>query len=276
MASIIATRRSGWSNELAATAAKLRTVAVSVFAGFLCGMVALGIGSRLAMRVVALLAGDADLGKETDAGFTVGDITVGGTLFLAFLGGAAGTFGGMLYAATRRRLAWSGRWCGLAFGGLALGIFGSPLIEGSNPDFAEFGMPIVNIAMFAVLFVFFGILIAPVYDNLQRAVPAAGPGVVSYALFLVQAAGMLLLVPATGIVMVALIAEAGADAIKALLILGMCAYLLFVQQWPSVMRRFRPATTRAGRRAIIISVAPLGPPLALGLALDVYELFAIF
>ncbi len=275
MADVIAARRSGSQSRLVTMAAGLRTVAVSVFAGLLCGMVALGIGSRLAMRIVALIAGDADLGKETDAGFTVGEISVGGTIFLALLGGAAGAFGGMLYAAMRQRLAWAGRWRGLAFGGLVLGIFGSPLIEGSNPDFAEFGIPMVNVAIFAALFVFFGILIAPVYDGVQRAVPAARGGAVTYTLALPQTAGMLLLVPATGIVLAALIAETG-DAPKTLLIIGTFVYLLFVQQSPSLMRRFRPVATGAGRRSIIVSLAPLGPPLALGLALDIYELLAIF
>ena len=274
MAEITARPRTAKRGTFVEAATRLRSIAVATFAGLLCGAVALGIGSRLAMRVVALVAGDADAGKETDAGFTVGDVTAF-TLFLAFLGGAAGTFGGMLYAAMHRRLAWAGRWRGFAFGGLVLGIFGSPLIEGSNPDFAEFGIPIVNVALFAALFVFFGILIAPVYDDLERAVAAPSTTIAGYALFATQGAGMLLLVPATAIVMAALIADGG-DAIKVLLILTMFAYLLIVQQSPALIRRFRPVAAGARRREIMMSVAPLGPPLAVGLALDVYELFAIF
>lgn len=257
-----------------AAATRLRSVAVATFAGLLCGAVALGVGSRLAMRVVALVGGDADAGKETDAGFTVGDVTAV-TLFLAFLGGAAGTFGGMLYAAMRRRLAWAGRWRGLAFGGLVLGIFGSPLIEGSNPDFAEFGIPIVNVALFAVLFLFFGILIAPVYDDVQRAVAPPSTTIAGNALFAVEGAGMLLLVPATAIVMAALIADGG-DAMKVLLMLAIFAYLVIVQQLPSLARRFRPAMAGARRREIIMSIIPFAPPVAIGIALDVRELLAIF
>lgn len=254
-------------------ASRLRSIAIATFAGFLCGAVALGVGSRLAMRVVALIGGDADAGKETDAGFTVGDVSAF-TLFLVLLGGAAGTFGGMLYAAMRRRLAWAGRWRGLAFGGLVLGIFGSPLIESSNPDFAEFGVPILNIGLFATLFFFFGLLIAPVHDDLQRVVAPPSRTTAGHALFAAQAGGMLLLVPATAIVIAALIADGG-EAIKVLLILGLFAYLAVVPQSPSLVRRFRPATMGARGRQIILSVTPLAPPFAIGVALDVRELLAI-
>jgi hypothetical protein len=175
----------------------------------------------------------------------------------------------------RRRLAWAGRWRGLAFGGLVLGIFGSPLIEGSNPDFAEFGIPIVNVALFAVLFLFFGILIAPVYDDLERAVAPPSTTIAGYALVAVQGFGMLLLVPATVIVMAALIADGG-EAIKVLLIIAMFAYLVIVQQLPALVRRFRPAMAGARRREIIMSVMPLAPPVAVGVVLDVRELLAIF
>ena len=171
---------------------------------------ALGIGCRLAMRVVALLAGDADQGKLTDAEVTVGEVTAVGTIFLALARRRRRHVRRPAYRAVRRRLAWAGRWRGLAFGGLLLAIFGSALVEGSNPDFDGFGMPIVNVAMFATLFVFFGILIAPVYDDLQRAVAAPSTTIAGYALFAAQGAGMLLLVPATLLVMGLLIADGGA------------------------------------------------------------------
>jgi hypothetical protein len=274
MAEITASPRTAKRGRFVEARARLRSIAVATFAGLLCGAVALGVGARLAMRVVALVGGDIDAGKETDAGFTVGDVTAF-TIFLAFLGGAAGTFGGMLYAAMHRRLAWAGRWRGLAFGGLVLGIFGSPLIEGSNPDFAEFGIPIVNVVLFAVLFLFFGILIALVYDDLERAVAPPSTTIAGYALFAAQGAGVLLLVPATAIVLAALIADGG-EAIKVLLILAMFAYLLIVQRLPSLVRQFRPAIEGARRREIIMSVMPLGPPVVVGVALDVRELLAIF
>lgn len=273
MAEIAAGPRTAPPGGFVETAAGLRSLAVATFSGFLCGVVALGIGCRLAMRIVALLASDADQGTLTDAEAIVGDVTVGGTIFLALLGGAAGTIGGLLYLAVHRRLAWAGRWRGVVFGGLLLAIFGSALVEGSNPDFDRFGIPIVNVAMFGSLFVFFGVVIAPVYDNLQRAVPAATAGVAGYALFLVQAAGLLLMVPATSIVLLVLGREADP---RGLLLLVTMGYLLLVAPSTLLVRRFRPAARGAGARAILTGMAPLVPALGVGLALDVNELIAIF
>ena len=258
------------------TATRLRSIAVATFAGFLCGAVALGVGCRLAMRIVALLASDADQGTLTDAEAVVGEVSVGGTIFLALLGGAAGAIGGVLYLAVHRRLAWAGRWRGVAFGGLLLAIFGSALVEGRNPDFDRFGIPIVNVAMFASLFVFFGMLIAPVYDNLQRAVAAPSTTIAGYALFAAEGAGMLLLVPATMLVMALLIADGGDAGFAALALAALFAYMLVALPFASALQRFRPARTSASPRAIITAVAPLAPPVAVGLALDIYELFAIF
>ena len=261
------------SNRFAATASRVRNAAIAVFAGFLSGVVTLGVGCRVAMRIVALMASDADQGTLTDASETVGDITVGGTIFLLLLGGAAGTFGGVLYAATRRRLEWAGRWRGLVFGTGALVVLASTLVVSDNPDFTRFGTPIVNVAMFGALFVLFGIVVAPMYDNLQRAVPAATAGVVGYALFLVQAVGLLLMIPATEIVLLALGREADP---RAFVLVITAVYLLFVAPSRLVVRQFRPAESGAGARAIVTGIAPLVPALGVGLALDFNELIAIF
>jgi hypothetical protein len=276
MAEIATGPRTAPPHSFVETATRLRSIAVATFAGFLCGAVALGVGCRLAMRVVALLASDADQGTLTDADAVVGEISVGGTIFLALLGGAAGAIGGLLYLAVRRRLAWAGRWRGLAFGALLLAIFGSALVEGSNPDFDRFGIPIVNVAMFASLFVFFGILIAPVYDNLQRAVAAPSTTITGYLLFAAQGAGMLLLLPATMLVVALLIADGGDAGFTTLALIALFAYVLVALPFASTIRRFRPALTSTSPSAIITSVAPLAPPVALGLALDARELFAIF
>jgi hypothetical protein len=276
MAEIATGPRTAPPHSFVETATRLRSIAVATFAGFLSGAVALGVGCRLAMRVVALLAGDGDQGKLTDAEAVVGEITVGGTIFLTLLGGAAGAIGGLLYLAVHRRLAWAGRWRGVAFGGLLLAIFGSALVEGDNPDFDRFGIPIVNVAMFASLFVFFGILIAPVYDNLQRAVAAPSTTITGYALFAAQAAGMLLLLPATMLVMALLIADGGDAGFIALVLVALFAYVLLALPSASSMRRFRPTLTPTSPRAIITTVAPLAPPVAIGIALDVHELLAIF
>src|SRR3990172_3413362 len=117
----------------------LRYLAVGTIAGFFAGAITGGVGSRIAMRIVAITAGDADQGSITDAEEVVGVISADGTVFLIFLGGAFGAFGGLVYMGVRRWLAGAGRWRSPAFAMLLLAMFGWGIIEGGNPDFERFG-----------------------------------------------------------------------------------------------------------------------------------------
>src|SRR3990172_12541379 len=149
----------------------MRSLAVGTLSGFVAGLIGGGGGWGIAMRIVAITAGDADQGAITDAEATVGEITAGGTTFLIFLGGMAGALGGVLYLAVRRWLADAGRGGGLVFSALLLAIYGSSIIDGDNPDFDEFGSPGLNIAMFASLFIIFGLLVAPLFERIERGLP---------------------------------------------------------------------------------------------------------
>ena len=60
---------------------------------------------------------------------------------------------------------------GLVFGVLLLAVLGSA-IEGDNFDFYVFGPRTLNVAMFASLFILFGLLVAPLFDFVNRALPA--------------------------------------------------------------------------------------------------------
>ena len=68
-------------------------------------------------------------------------------------------------------LAGAGRWAGLVFGALLLASFGWVIIEGDNPDFPLFGYPVLNIAMFASIFILFGVLLAPLFNWVARVLP---------------------------------------------------------------------------------------------------------
>src|SRR3989337_1760589 len=111
----------------------MRSLAVGTLSGFVAGLIAGGVGSRIAMRIVAITAGDADQGAITDFEATVGVISADGTVFLTFLGGMAGALGGLLYLAVRRWLADAGRGGGLGVRALLLAIYGSRPHGGGNP-----------------------------------------------------------------------------------------------------------------------------------------------
>ena len=104
-------------------------------AGFLAGVVVLGFGSRIAMRVVAMLNPEAT-GNLTDAGEIVGTITLGGTVALiVFGGGFGGLFTAGLWVFLRERL--PGRLTlRIPLAGVLATLVGSlGLIDAGNDDF---------------------------------------------------------------------------------------------------------------------------------------------
>jgi len=134
------------------------------------GVLVGGLGGRLAMRITAIAAGPTLQGVSTEAGFPVGEITGLGTIGLViFAGLLGGAIGGLFYAIVRPWLAGLGRWQGVAFGVVLLGVLGSAVLDPLNADFGRFGPVGLNVAMFAALFVIFGALVAPVARRLERA-----------------------------------------------------------------------------------------------------------
>jgi len=117
-----------------------------------------GVGSRIAMRISAIMATEAEQGTLTDADQVVGDMTLGRTLVLIVFGGLlTGMAGGLMYSGARRWLADARQLRGLAFGALLLVSTGWSVIERDNPDFAALGSVTANVTMFAIIFLAFGV-----------------------------------------------------------------------------------------------------------------------
>lgn len=129
-----------------------------------------GIGGRLVMRVSGFVTAPELIGSRTENGNLLGEITLPGTLALVvFVGLPAGFAGGWLYALLRPSLAWAARWRGLAYGLVLLAFAGSTFIDANNFDFRRFGPAALNVALFALLFVLFGVAIEPLYARLDAA-----------------------------------------------------------------------------------------------------------
>jgi hypothetical protein len=151
-------------------------IGVGLLSGLIAGFLAFGVGSRLAMRISAVAGGEAIAGLMTENGNIVGQITADGTVFLLIAGAFIGLVGGLLYVAVRSWLPGSQRWKGLVFGVLLLLVFGRLLIDPDNADFSRFGPPLLNIALFASLFILFGLAVAPLAQRFDRWLPAASGG----------------------------------------------------------------------------------------------------
>lgn len=147
----------------------LRTLGVAAVTGVGTGVVVAGVGGRLVMKIIALTAAPAT-GRVTANGNTVGDFTVEGTLsILLFSGLLFGLVGGLLYLSFRPWLTSLGPWRGLAYGIVVLALMGHTVFESTNFDFRVFGSTGVNLALFALLFIGFGLVIAPAFERLAAA-----------------------------------------------------------------------------------------------------------
>lgn len=112
-------------------------LALAVTVGVLGGIATIGLGGRLAMRILAAVAPEASDGRITEADEVVGEIAIDGTIgFVLF----NGIFGGLLVATAWlvvRRAMPPRRAGGLAYGATLLVVLGTtidPLRE-DNPDF---------------------------------------------------------------------------------------------------------------------------------------------
>ncbi|CAN5450946.1 MAG: hypothetical protein ACR2MC_09170 [Actinomycetota bacterium] len=155
------------------TARFAHAMAVGMLPGALAGLIAGGVGSRLAMRVMAATSTAAVQGTETEFGATVGEISFGGTLFLLIAGAILGAAGGLIFMAIRRLLPWAGWAGGLAYGLLLLGVLGRLIIDPNNFDFDVLDPASLAVAMFAAIFILYGLLLVPTLERLEPSIRGA-------------------------------------------------------------------------------------------------------
>jgi len=145
-----------------------RHIGTATLAGSVAGMLVGGLLGRVVMRIAGFTAGPGLVGSFTANGNRVGDITVTGTAdIVLFVGLSSGLVGGVLYAAVEP---WFGRlrpWHGLAYGVGLLATFGFTVLDPSNLDFRRFGSAPLNVAMFAALFLLFGVATALLFDRVR-------------------------------------------------------------------------------------------------------------
>jgi hypothetical protein len=157
------------------TARFARGMAVGMLPGAIAGLIAGGVGSRLAMRIMAATSSAGVQGSETEFGATVGEISFGGTLFLLIAGAVLGAGGGLMFMAVRPLLPWRGWSGGLAFGLLLLAVFGRLIIDPENVDFTILRPAPLAVAMFAAIFVLYGLLLVPTLERLEHSIRHAPP-----------------------------------------------------------------------------------------------------
>lgn len=177
---------------------------IVAIAGVGAGLVMIGAGGRLAMRLLAVTAGDAAQGRITEADQIVGTISVDGTLgFVIFFGVFGGLLTGALYVLFERWLP-EGRWGGLTYGALLLVLAGTRLepLRPENPDFDIVGPGWVSVIVFVALGLAHGMLVAAIAGRYSRLLPPISkhPGAIAaHAPLLMYAMAFPVLVPIVGV-----------------------------------------------------------------------------
>lgn len=175
----------------------LRDITRGGLAGALAGIVVLGVGGRLAMRLSAVVDPDA-AGRLTEGGNRVGEITLAGTIELIVFGGLLGGIVAAVFWVIAHPWIRPGRLEWLRTGLVAM-VLGAPfLIDAENPDFFILGPAWFNVGLFLALLFAFGAVLPGIDQRLDARLPddvSIGP-VVTYALM--ASLGAPFVVPAFG------------------------------------------------------------------------------
>ncbi len=140
-------------------------VRVLVVAGIPAGVLVAGIGSRLAMLLLRVTSPDRVRGVESDDGFIIGKVTLGGTYGLLALCAVAGVIGAAAYRAVAPWLigpTWFRRFTTSAASGA---VVGSMLVHADGVDFNLLGPTWLAIGSFVALPAAFGWVIGAAVDR---------------------------------------------------------------------------------------------------------------
>jgi len=177
----------------------MRDILRAALAAGIAGVLVIGVGGRVVMRVATLLNPDA-AGAATENGNLIGDITVPGTLALVFF---SGLLGGLLASVVWTTVvAWLPRrgarraWAAAA---MAVALAGFFVIRADNHDFFILRADLVIIAMFIALIAAFGIALSWLDERLDGRLPrpAADPRSFALRAMVLLLVGAVLVLPRT-------------------------------------------------------------------------------
>jgi len=111
-----------------------RRVSLGVLAGAIAGLVACGIGGRLFMSALAALNPDV-AGIKSDDGFTIGQVTLSGTVNLLFVTTVIGAVAGLVWVAVRGLRFGPPWWRAVSMPLAAMLVIGDQVVHADGVDF---------------------------------------------------------------------------------------------------------------------------------------------
>jgi hypothetical protein len=241
--------------ESSPTGEVLRDIARGGISGAIVGIVVGGLGARVVMRAVAILHPDA-VGALTENGNRIGDITVGGTLFLVLFGLISCALAGALWVIVSPWVPGHTGVRALLTAGIAIAVGTPLLIIGRNPDFVILDHDPRVVLLLVALVGLIGLSIALLDSWLDRRLPHAVTGRKGPAVFYatVTLMGAVLVLPF--VLLVFLTSDEYQLPLRAgyaLLVVGLCT-----ATWWGLRVRGRVSTPRglliAARGAVLVTV----------------------
>jgi hypothetical protein len=153
----------------------MRDISRGGLTGAIVGLVALGIGGRLVMRLAALLVPEAT-GLTTENGNRIGDITQDGTAFLVLGGILVGLLAGTIWVIVSPWIPGRGLGRAILTMPVAVALGAAGLVDGANPDFFVLRHDPRVVASLIGLVALSGFLFAIVDDWLDGHLPHARRG----------------------------------------------------------------------------------------------------
>ena len=233
----------------------LRDIARGGISGAIVGIVVGGLGARVVMRVVAILHADA-VGALTDNGNRIGEITIGGTLFLLVFALIFGVMAGALWVIVSPWIPGRAGVRALLTASVAIAVGTPQIIIGRNPDFMILQHDPRVVALLVALVGLIGLSIALFDGWLDRRLPHTVTGRKGPALFYatVTLMGAVLVLPF--VLLVLLTSDEYQLSLRvgyALLVVGLCT-----ATWWGLRVRGRVTTPRglaiAARGAVLVAV----------------------
>ncbi len=149
-----------------------RDIAIGGLASLIAGILVVGVGGRLVMRLIAALNPEAT-GLLTTAGATIGEITTGGTMFFVVMfGSLAGGMVGVVWAIVSPWIPGGGLVRAVASALVAIAIGSFLVVRTDEGDFGKVAPP-AAIALLVALFGILGLAVAVFDERLRRRLPPA-------------------------------------------------------------------------------------------------------
>ena len=141
---------------------------VLIVGGIPIGVLVAGVGSRLAMLLLRVASPDRVVGVTSDDGFTIGQVTLGGTYNLLALGAAVGIIGAGAYQMVAPWLIGPTWFRRLTTGLASAAVVGSMLVHSDGIDFTLLQPTWLAIGLFVALPGLFGTLIGSAVDGVGK------------------------------------------------------------------------------------------------------------